>query len=299
MVTIVIVSYNTRQLLLECIDSIRRTTRYPDYRIVVVDNGSIDGSLDAVSAIPEVMIIRNGRNRGFGAANNVALGASGDYFLLLNPDTVVMNDIVAEFVQFYEHSGSARIGVVGAYLMSPSGGEAYSFGSRLTLRLILRELAMKVAGMVLSRVRRKRAERRAPLERVHRRVDTVVGAAMFVAREVIQQVGGFDERFFMYHEEADWQRRMRAAGYSNHVIPGPAIVHKEGKSAESSNRRRIMVQTSHLVYVRKWYGLLVYPFKVCLLTLLVLNMVVDLFKRDFGFIENWHYLSAVAREQYR
>ena len=299
MVTIVIVSYNTRQLLLECIESIRRVTKYPSYRIVVVDNGSTDGSPDAVKHAPNTSVIYNRQNLGFGGANNVALNAESDFFLLLNPDTILVNDAVTEFVRFYESHGNARTGVMGAYLTDALGREAHSFAPQLSIGLILRELVMKLGGMVLSRYRRRRAAARKPLDRIVRKVDTVVGAAMFVSEGAIRRVGGFDERYFMYHEEADWQRNLRRHGYTNLLIPGPSIVHKEGQSSKSVNRRRIMVQTSHVVYVRKWYGLLVYPFKLCLLTLLFVNMVVDLFKMDFGLAQNWHYLISVAREKYR
>jgi len=298
-VTIVIVSYNTRQLLLECIESITRATKYPSYRIVVVDNGSTDGSPEAVKHVPNTSVICNRQNLGFGAANNVALNAESDFFLLLNPDTILVNDAVTEFVSFYEKQANARIGVVGAYLTDARGEVVHSFGAQLSIGLILRELVMKLGGMVLNRYRRRRAAARKPVDRIVRKVDTVVGAAMFVSEGAIRRVGGFDERYFMYHEEADWQKRMRMAGYLNYVIPGPAIIHKEGKSSTSSNARRIMVQTSHCVYVKKWYGALAYPFKLCQSVLLLLNLIVDLFKRDYGVRENWRYFSKVLLEQYR
>ena len=299
MVTIVIVSFNTRKLLLECIDSISRVTVYPQYHIVVVDNGSVDGTPEALAESDHTTVIVNSRNLGFGAANNAAFKSRSDYFLLLNPDTILMNDVVSQFVRHSEEHRTARLGVVGAYLTDAEGRDAHSFSKQLSPSLILREQVMKLGGMVLSRMRRGRAARRQPHDRAAMRVDTVVGAAMFVSAEAIHRVGGFDEQYFMYHEEADLQRTLRMLGYANFVIPGPSIVHIEGQSSKSANRRRIMVHTSHLRYVRKWYGAVVYPFKLCLLFLLIANVVIDVFKRDYPFAENWHYVISVARERYR
>lgn len=298
LVTIIIVNTNTRDLVLGCIASIKRETKYRPYRIVVVDNGSTDGSVEALARDhSDVQVIRNPRNLGFGASNNLALGLPTCYFFLLNPDTILRNDAISMFAQYFAQHERERLGVVGSYLLSDSGDDAYSFGPPLTYRLILKELAFKVGGLVVNPFRLKS---RNATERTVRRVATVVGAAMFLRGELIREVGVFDQRFFMYHEEADHQKRIRRAGYRNVIIPGPQIVHLEGRSfAKAPNRRRIMVQTSHVAFVRKWYGLLVYPFKMCMLVLLLLNLTVDLFARQYGVRENWRYFYMVFRERYR
>jgi N-acetylglucosaminyl-diphospho-decaprenol L-rhamnosyltransferase len=265
--SIIIVSWNVCELLRACLASLttddRRLTtagsssvvrRPSSTEIVVIDNASSDGSADMVAAdFPQVRLIANAENRGFTGGNNQGIaGAQGRYIFFLNPDTVVMDDALSTMVSHMEEHHD--VGVVGPELRYGDGSLQSSRRRFPTLGSALFEstpLAWHWPDNPWAR--RYRMEDRQASE--GEEVDWLVGAALLTRRTVLDQVGGFDEGYFMYSEELDWCRRVKAAGWRVVYLPSARIVHYEGKSSEQAGvARHIRFQTSKVRYFRKFHG---------------------------------------------
>lgn len=229
--SIVIVNWNTRKLLRECLASVRAETMV-SHEVWVVDNGSTDGSQQMVrQEFPEVHLIANRDNRGFAAANNQAFPlCQGEYVLLLNSDTLVLDGALDKMVA-HMHA-QAHIGALGCKLLNSDGSlqpSAHNFYSTVGSLLENRLMTMLWAGRYA----------RTPLlaffdHSIARRVDWVCGAVLMVRRAVLRDVGMLDDSFFMYGEELDWQMRMRKAGHQVWFMPQAHIVHYGGGSSRDA-----------------------------------------------------------------
>lgn len=273
-VSIIIVSYNTSSLLRECIESIREHTKGVKYEVIVVDNDSHDGSVEMLrNEFPEVIIIEAGENLGFGRANNLGMSnAKGRYFLLLNSDTILLNDAVSDF--FLTAEGMAvhgrRLGTIGTILQGSDRKPCHSFGHFLTPEFELKETLAKYFRWL------KDPENTSPKPvKDFREVDYVTGADMFLPRTVFETTGGFDPDFFMYCEEVDWQKRMADLGLDRLIIHGPEIIHLEGGSVGEKKknwtpRRLANLYRSRRLYGEKHYSKLVNPL------FRTINLILDL-----------------------
>ena len=240
--SIVIVSYNTRQLLKECLDSVHASLAESTLtsEVVVVDNASHDGSAAMVQKhFPQVRLIANRGNRGFAAANNQALRALGygtgdtphplppEYVMLLNPDTIVGESALTTLVRFMDENPQA--GACGARLVHSDGSFQHSAFAFPTLFQVFLDFFPINYRLTDSRVNGRyppclyQAGEPFP-------IDHPLGAALIVRREAIEQVGLLDERFFMYCEEIDWCLRIKAAGWHIWCVPEAQIVHHVARS---------------------------------------------------------------------
>lgn len=259
--SIIIVNWNTRDLLTACLDSIERSLFSGDgggagleTEIIVVDNGSTDGSAEMLRRdYPGVRLIENRENIGFARANNQGLAASrGHYLLLLNTDAFLREPALAQLVRFMDEHPEA--GIIGPRLYFGDGTlqrSCYAFPT----------LATEFYGAIgLDRLfPRSRLFGRYRLSywdmRDVREVDVVMGACLMARREVFEQIGGLDERFFMYSEEVDWCYRARQAGWRIYYVPQAEATHLWGGTS-----RTLPVQTvvqlyhSRLLFFRKHYG---------------------------------------------
>ncbi len=248
-VSVVIVSYNTRALLDGCLRSVQASTG-ATVETWVVDNASPDGSADHVAAaFPDVRLIRSGANRGFAAANNMAIAAAGGrYLLLLNPDTVVRPDTVAGLVEFLD--GHPAIGITGPRVLNVDG-TTQSCGYRYPT--LAGEIAASRDG------RRAAGGRRAePAEDVDtsREVDWIDGCCLMIRRSVIDRIGPLDEQFFLYAEELDWCRTAAAAGVRIATCPAAEMTHFGGQStAQVKGQSLAMFIETRLRYYHKHDGL--------------------------------------------
>ena len=236
MVTVT-VSYNTRDLLAECLESLFAGLERSalSAQVWVVDNASTDGSADMVrQRFPEVQLIAHDENLGFAAGNNLALRqmdlegeAAPRQILFLNPDTRVVGDALGVLVRFLDET--PRAGVAGARLLYGDGGfqhSAFAFPGLSQIFLDFFPLHHRLLDSPLNgRYPRALYEARKPFE-----VDHPLGAALMVRREAWVQVGGFDERFFMYCEEIDLCREIKDAGWGVYCVPQAEIVHLEAQS---------------------------------------------------------------------
>ncbi len=252
---IVTVSYNTRDLLRQCLDSglasLARSQFAADW--VVVDNASADGSAALVcERYPQVKLISNERNAGFAAATNQGLRALGfpgpqgpRYALLLNPDTIVHGEALARLVAFMEGTPQAAAkqalpsaakqalpsGACGARLVYEDGSFQHSAFRFPTLFMVFLDFYMPNWRLLDSRLN-GRYPRRLYAAGEPFAIDHPLGAALMVRREAAQQVGLLDEQFFMYSEEVDWCRRIKGAGWGIYCVPQAEIVHLAGRSAQ-------------------------------------------------------------------
>ena len=270
--SIVIVSWNVRDLLRRCLRSIydpktdadseqvsirdgaahgadgtegEGKTGAPTLQVIVVDNASSDGSADMVADdFPQACLVANQRNRGFPAANNQGIAvADGRYVLLLNPDTEVVANALSALVTFADQNPD--VGMIGPKLLNADGSVQSSRRRLPTLATafiestwlqptMARPSSDTLAGRITQPLRQV-LERYYVADRpdnVTQDVDWITGAAMLARREAIDEVGLMDEGFFMYSEELDWCRRFAEAGWRVVYLPSARIVHHVGKSSE-------------------------------------------------------------------
>lgn len=282
--SIVIVSWNVRDLLRRCLESIggaigpraSQGSSSPkecgvaelsheetdlEIEIIVVDNGSSDGSVEMVRDLrveeghfPNVRFIANEDNRGFSAANNQGISiAEGRYVLLLNPDTEIVGDALTTLGAFAD--AHLDVGMAVPQLLNPDGTVQSSRRRFPTLLTALFESTWLEP--VAPRGLLDHYYVVDQPDDVIQDVDWVTGAAMLVRREAIEDVGPLDEGFFMYSEELDWCRRLRAAGWRIVYVPTAQIVHHGGKSSEQVvAARHVHFQTSKVRYFEKHHGTL-------------------------------------------
>ncbi len=233
-VSVIIVSYKVRYYIEQCLNSVLRSV--PDAQILVVDNKSDDGSVEYLrDKFPQAEIIANDFNAGFGKANNMALAkAMGRYVLFLNPDTVVAERTIPGCIGYMDEH--PEVGAVGVRMQYGNGRFALESRRSLPTPSVsfwhmtgLGKLfpGSKVFGKYHCTYFNKDMECQ---------IDVVSGAYMFVRREALDKVGGFDEAFFMYGEDIDLSYRILQAGYQNRYLPLP-IVHYKGESTNKTSYR--------------------------------------------------------------
>lgn len=250
-VSIIVVSFNAREMLVRCLNSILTTVLGPSYEIVVVDNASKDGSPQLVaSEYPQARLIDNETNLGFARANNQGIAvSSGRYILLLNSDAVLLPGTVRTMIDFMD--AHQQVGVVGAQLLNPDGsfqGSYADFPSLLGELLLLSKLAHLVYPPTYPSYPAEQS-------REGRDVDWVSGACLMARRSAMDVVGLLDEGYFMYTEETDWCYRMRAAGWSVHYLPDAKVIHWSGQSAVSEpERKRSQLYRSKWLFMQKHSG---------------------------------------------
>ncbi len=233
-VSVLIVSYNVKQYIIHCIDSIKKSDYTGQIEIVVVDNNSFDGSLTEIkSKIKNVKCIQNDVNIGFGkAVNQAAKVAQGKHFLILNPDTIIEESTISTFVNYLD--GNSTIGMVGPKIINSDGsmqkGSKRSFptiGVALPKLLGLDKLFpnSKWAGSYNLNYLNP--------DETHK-VDAISGSCMFVRSGLFNKIGGFDERFFMFGEDLDLCYQVHQQEFEVHYLPTTHIMHYQGESVKSA-----------------------------------------------------------------
>lgn len=221
--SIVIVSWNTKDLLAKCLQSIQNTVPPISYEVIVVDNDSHDGSPDMVEVrFPDVKLIRAGGNLGFSAGNNIALRqVTGLYILLLNPDAELMPNAASKMIEFANAHPEAAF--IGPKLLNSDGTlqkNGRKFPTLLREVLGLTRLYQLIWGYYDRKMGWGREDFDATAE-----VDEVSGACILARKSAIDEVGLLDERFFMYYEETDWCFRMKKTGWKVFYLPEAEVVH--------------------------------------------------------------------------
>jgi hypothetical protein len=249
--SVIIVSWNVKDILSDCLDSVLRSSVAFPYEIIVVDNASTDGTADYIKKkFPAVRIIENKENHGFARANNQgALPAGGEYLFFLNPDTVLFGDTLNNLVDFMDCNPD--IALCGPRILNDDKTLQWSVRNFPSWRgAFYRYTILKYLGLFKSH-----------FETWHHRkfdyskqtdIQQLIGAALIVRKDAFAKVGGFDERFFMYYEEVDLCRRLKDNGFRIVYYPVARLIHLGGKSAEQiPARTRFMMLRSLLLYFRK------------------------------------------------
>ena len=255
LLSIIIVNYNVKHFLEQCLCSVKVAMQQIDAEVIVVDNNSTDDSVAYLqSRYSWVKFIENRVNKGFARANNQALPfAAGKYILFLNPDTLLREDCLQQCLQFFENNKDA--GALGVRMIDGSGcflrESKRAFPSPLTSLFKLSGLSsLFPKSKIFSRYHLGHLP-----ENGNHQVDVLAGAFMMTRQQVITEVGCFDETFFMYGEDVDLSYRIQQAGWKNYYFSGTCIIHFKGESTKkgSLNYVRMFYQAMRL-FVQKHYG---------------------------------------------
>ena len=256
--SIIIVNWNTKDLLAQCLKSLEQTLQRLKMEVYVVDNGSVDRSVELMKEkFPEVIVIQNPTNLGFAKANNQAMKRSkGKYILLLNPDTQVKEGVVENLTHFMD--AHPEVGIAGAKLLNSDGSKQNSIANlpSLATELLNKSLLRLLFPKTFLGKERNISE---PIE-----VDSIIGACMMVRREAMEQVGLLDEEYFLFLEETDWCYRLKKAGWKVYHVPQAEVYHFQGKSAEKDKKRaKVEYYRSRYQFFKKnrgswqWFVLLI------------------------------------------
>lgn len=253
-VLIVIVNFNTKDLLRRCLESILATTKTLYLRIIVVDNASGDGSGEMVKKeFPEAILIENKENIGFaGAVNQGVRSLKAEFTLLLNPDVEVKEGAIERMYRFIKERKEA--GIIGCRLTYPDG--AYQPSCRRFPNLIVSIFDIFPINLWFPENRWIREynynyeEFKNPVE-----VEWVSGAVLMMRYDIFEELGGFDEGYFIYSEEMDFCKRLRDKGYKVYYLPNAEIIHHRGASTKETSVRQVDYYKSLYRFFRKYYGL--------------------------------------------
>jgi len=232
MISVIIVSYNTCEILKNCLDALYENSKGIDMEVFVVDNNSYDGSANMVkNNFPSVLLLANNQNLGFAAANNQAfILAKGNYIILLNPDAFIRPSSLEQCVAFMDRT--PRCGLCGGKIISPAGllePSARRFPSALSKLLALSGLRGKFPqSAILNYYEFGGFAHDRPQE-----VDWVPGTFTIVRKQLLDEIGFFDERFFIYYEETDLCVRAKNAGWKIYFIPDAEVTHIGGASSKT------------------------------------------------------------------
>ena len=284
--SIVIVSWNTKVLLNDCLKSIYAALPPGEHEIWVVDNASTDGSSQmVVERFPKAHLLRNETNPGFGAANNQAIRqCSGRYILLLNPDTYVRTNALEILVDFMDMHPNA--GVAGSKYLNPDNTLQRSCYPFPTLTRELWRLLHLDRFWLYGKYDQGKWDQVKP-----RAVDVLQGACLILRKEALHQVGLFDEDYFMYTEEVDLCYRFKEAGWLLYWVPSAEIIHYGGQSTQQmASEMFLSLYQTKLLFFRKHYGTakaLLYKLILLVISLFrLLLLPVALIARPSNRVEN-------------
>ena len=247
--SIIIVNYNTKDLLKNCIDSITASSPKFAYEIIVIDNASFDGSREVINSYPDIKKIFNRDNAGFACANNIGIEtAGGEYVLLLNSDTVVLPGVIDKMVEYMDKNSDA--GILGPKLIGKNGETiqmSWAFQPtiiREAIQRIFSSYNMEKYSFIKSIVEL--------LQKKTRKVEVILGASMLVRKKVFENIGLLDEKYFLYLEETDFCQRAREYGWNIVFYPEAKVIHLLGQSvSKMKNESQIEYRKSQVYYYQK------------------------------------------------
>ena len=259
--SIIIVNYNTKDFLRDCLKSVIEQTQELEYEILVSDNGSTDGSLQMLAEeFPQVQVITNGQNLGFGAANNKALDiATGKYIFYLNSDTILLNNAAKIFFDYFEEHDDGKLGAIGSLLLDSQKRIIHSGGGFPSLKSELLDLVKLNLGNIYltlgTILHFKNMHRNHFAKEEYGTLDFITGADLFVKNN---EYARFDQDFFLYYEDTFLQYKMAQAGLERQIIKGPEIIHLCGGSVgqgmtiyRKASFSRINYEFSRIKFLRK------------------------------------------------
>ena len=262
--SIIIVSWNVRTDLINCLSSVYANQPSSPFEVIVIDNASSDGSIEEIrKQFPQITCIANDKNFGFAGANNQGIElAKGEYMLFLNPDTIVHPGSLDYLITFMDTNKDA--GACGPKLLNSDGSIQPSVRRFPSFRGVLHRFTLLRHFYVFknnySSWMMKDFDHQSQLS-----VDQLMAAALLVRKSIVDKIGGFDARFFMYYEEVDLCYRIKQDGWQIVFLPQVAITHLGGRSSRQiPNAKRIMMLASVLKFFRKHRGTAVSFFFDCI-----------------------------------
>lgn len=265
-VSIIIVNYNTKQLIFNCINSIYKYTEDIEFEIIVSDNGSKDGSIEMLkTTFPNVILIENNANLGFGTANNRGLKiAKGKYVFYLNSDTILYNNAVKFFFDYWEKANNKeQIGALGGILLDENMNETHSYGEYPNYKSLCKQqlncIFFHIVKTFITIFRLKKMyEKRQNLSKSKKNqigeIDGyITGADLFLKNN---NYARFDESYFMYLEETDLQIKLRNEGFKTYILREPRIQHLTKKIGTRNfivKFSDVCLQQSSLYYCKKHF----------------------------------------------
>ncbi len=295
--SIIIVNYNTKDVLRDCLNSIVSSKFNFPFEVFVIDNAS-DESISSLSEeFASFHFIQNASNFGFAFANNVGIAkAAGKYVLLLNPDTIVNSDSLQPMIKYLdEHTD---VGIVGCKIFDSCGGIEHSTHSFPTLlkEFIHANEFFKIfvsynsfIGTLIKRYFKLKSTESYWNHDSIREVDHVTGACMMVKKEAIDKVGLLDEAFFLYNEEVEWSYRMKQVGYKSVFLPDSSIIHLFGQST----KQQVQKQVVNRLLVERYRGMFYFfkkhfgPLKLFVLRVIVAEGFALRLLVRFFYISGW------------
>lgn len=238
--SVIIVNWNTKKLLKNCLDSFYKETKRFTFEIFVVDNSSSDGSAEMVeNRFPEVILIKNKENVGFAKANNQAIQlAKGRFILFLNPDTVILNNAISKMLGFIREK--KEIGAVGPKLLNTDGSVQY-------------ECARNFPSLLAAFSSFFLLERYFPKSRLFgkrnlgwwnhedgRAIPCLSGACVIVRKEIIEKIGLFDEQIPMFLDDVDLCYRIKKSDYNNYYLSSAEVIHVTGQSRKKAKNHKLL-----------------------------------------------------------
>jgi GT2 family glycosyltransferase len=283
-ISIIIVSYNTKDLLYNCIQSIYEHTKNITFEIIISDNGSSDGTSNMIEqSFPEVTFIDNKKNWGFGIANNIgAYFARGEFLFLLNSDTVLLNNAVLFLMEFLKNN--PHTGACGGNLFDENLRPIHSFRRSLpSLFWEINAIFFDYPEKILYKNNIEFNHTDKPM-----RVAYITGADLMIRRKVWNTINGFSPEFFMYYEDAELSFRIKKIGYSIYNVPKANIIHFSGKSSLIKEKQELYFLQSKKIYFLKIYSKYYYNM-ICFFsnTNLIIRYFADLIRRKTEGIKFW------------
>ena len=293
--SIVIVSYNTKQITIDCLTSIYKETDVINtpFEVVLLDNASTDGSVQAIKDFSKthsnIVLIENKENTGFGKGNNEAVKhANGEYILLLNTDTIILENAIGKLLSFYREN-EAKIHFLGAKLLNKDLSAQPSAAPFYTLPVAFTALFLR--GDYWG------ATRSSPTE--IKKVGWVSGACILTKKKYYMSLHGFDEGIFMYMEEVDLLFRAKKQGYSTYFYPNAVFIHLGSASSASKVKRTapiLQVYRGFLYFYQKHYG----PLELILLKIMlklkaVIGIVIGRILKNNYLIETYEEANKLVK----
>ena len=285
-VSVIIVNYNTFQMTLNCINSVFEKTTDIEFEVILIDNASSDGSKIYFEKDKRIKYVYSYENMGFGRANNVGIMlAKGEYILLLNSDTLLINNAIKEFYDYAEAHDKHYF--YGCWLRNKDGQLMHSYGRLPSIRTELLGAGLAylchIPFIKHSKVVESLNDNENIREEECKNVGYVTGADMFFHRDVVEKTGWFDHSFFMYYEECDWQKRAHLHGVKSVVINKPQVTHLQDYGKKPTLRGELMRIKSKKYYYKKHYNF--YSYIAFRISYLILRFLPVLFESNYKFAE--------------
>ncbi len=272
-ISIILVNYKTKDLTINAIKSVFEKTQGIDFEIFVVDNNSQDGSIEAIEKeFPNINIIKNPVNAGFGAANNIAIKqVKGKYILCLNTDTLLINNAIKIMFDFMEKEENKNVAVCGGLLFDKYKNRIHCGQKLPSIGDILWKFGI---GKLFPKQYYNYINDYDLTKQESSNIGYITGADILFRKSVLDEVGLFDEKFFMYFEETDLCKRIRDKGYDIKIVKNAKIIHLEGQSNNNTLQKKKMSKRSEFYYFRKHHPNQIWLVKILYVILYFIDWII-------------------------